>query len=253
MANGWFTDTVNQKSTHEWTVRRKFVFILSIKRAQWKWCTQNVNWNVSDWATLSSRMSRIFASNQRVGKGVMLLREKGTCNQPEDIHHRTFRGGSIGHSEVEASWCEQGFRSDITPTCTTLDWGPVTAVRYRDNLDPTVGLYAAAVGPTFDEVPKEEYVPICHQQEKLNIAISIYILLWQGFIQCFIAVYKIKKWKINWQLKNKNPKMSILLYAFASNRISYVLLFFFNKQKGIRKFKICHMINKKIRHFQLNA
>ncbi|GFX06924.1 transposable element Tcb1 transposase [Trichonephila clavipes] len=69
-------------------------------------------------------------------KRIRIWRKRGTRNQPQRITRRKHYVGRIS----------LGYRTDMH----IFKRGSVTALRYRDEvLEPTVRLYAAAVGPTF--------------------------------------------------------------------------------------------------------
>ncbi|GFX97239.1 transposable element Tcb1 transposase [Trichonephila clavipes] len=76
-------------------------------------------------------------------KRIRILRKQVTRNQPQNLtEHHAFRGGSI----IVWAGISLGYHTDLY----IFKRGSVTAVRYRDEvLEPIVGLYAAAVGPTF--------------------------------------------------------------------------------------------------------
>ncbi|GFV48889.1 transposable element Tcb1 transposase [Trichonephila clavipes] len=76
-------------------------------------------------------------------KRIRIRRKQGACNQPQNItEHHAFRDGSI----LVLTGISLGYRTDQH----IFKRGSVTALRYRDEvLEPTVRLYAAAVGPNF--------------------------------------------------------------------------------------------------------
>ncbi|GFY35984.1 transposable element Tcb1 transposase [Trichonephila clavipes] len=75
-------------------------------------------------------------------KRIRIWSKQGTRNQPQKItDHHAFQGGSI------MAWAgiSIGYHTNVH----IFKRGSVTAVRYRDILEPIVRLCAAAVGPTF--------------------------------------------------------------------------------------------------------
>ncbi|GFS99464.1 transposable element Tcb1 transposase [Trichonephila clavipes] len=75
-------------------------------------------------------------------KRIRIWRKQGTRNQPQNItEHHAFRGGSI----MVCAGISLGYRTDLH----IFKRDSVMAVRYRNGvLEPTMRLYAAAVGST---------------------------------------------------------------------------------------------------------
>ncbi|GFW90013.1 transposable element Tcb1 transposase [Trichonephila clavipes] len=107
-----------------------------------KWFREQGNWTVSDGDNVMFTDESRFTLEPD-GKRIRIWRKQGTRNQPQNItEHHAFRGGSI----MVWAGISLGYRTGLH----IFKRGSVRAVRYRDEvLEPIVGLYAAAVGPTF--------------------------------------------------------------------------------------------------------
>ncbi|GFX48901.1 transposable element Tcb2 transposase [Trichonephila clavipes] len=110
--------------------------------ARLKWCREHCNWTVSDWGNAMFTDESRFALGPD-DKRIRIWSKQGTRNLPQNItEHHAFRGGSI----MLWAGISLGYRTGLH----IFKRGSVTAVWYRDEvLEPTVRLYAAAVGPTF--------------------------------------------------------------------------------------------------------